>query len=237
MNKKAVKPSKAAWVSEVRNIIDKHREEKKPYSVSVCDTDIKVFPQVFSPKYFPETQWFAKEVLKFTGNKKFLEIGCGAGALVLLAAINGATVSATDINKEAVTNTIANLEIYGMKGDIYLGSLFEPIKEDTKFDIIFWNHPFYRSDTKETDLLIQSCEDYDYNNLRNYISSAKSYLRKDGKVLLGSGDFADIDEIERITSLNNAYLKELAREEFIFNDGPEKFLEEYIIYEIEYSID
>ena len=224
-------PSKPKWVQEVRAVLEKHKLDKEPYTVKVCGVDVLVFPGVFSPKYFPDTHWFAEQVLNYTANKSFLEIGCGAGALVLLSALNGATVTTTDINEEAVKNTKANLEAHGVTGNVYLGSLFDPISPDNTFDVIFWNHPFHKSETDDTDLLIQSCEDYQYQNLRRYIRDAGKFLKSNGRLLLGSCDLADIQELEEIASEFNYELQALARKTYPLDESGD-VLEEYILYEL-----
>src|SRR5262245_29793863 len=71
--------------------------------------DLEVFPGVFHPKYFGSSTILGRFVsqLPLTG-KSFLEIGCGSGIVALCAARQGATVTAVDINPDAVRCTIAN---------------------------------------------------------------------------------------------------------------------------------
>ena len=160
-----------------------------------------MLPDVFSPIYSSDTAWFAEKIISLTKNKKFLEIGCGTGIISCLASIKGAShIVATDINPQAVKNTLLNAQAYSLNNiSIRMGSVFDPLKEGELFDIIFWNHPFYYEEKdEELDFVTASVCDRKYEALRKFIEEGKSYLAKEGQLLLGSSNVARVNIIKQI---------------------------------------
>ena len=65
--------------------------------------EIRVRPSVFHPKYFGSSIIFARFIQSLhLEHKRFLDMGTGSGIVGLHAARAGATVTAVDINPEAV---------------------------------------------------------------------------------------------------------------------------------------
>ena len=191
------------WENEVRLVFKKIKSHKKPYNIKVNRINFKVFPNVFSPKYFTDSTWFAKTVPKIVKNKKLLDIGTGIGIVALFAARNGAKVVATDINPSAIKNARENFKRYNLEIPVILSDMYKNLNPKEKFDFIFWNHPFNKGkDPKET-ILLRGGFDYNYSGLKKYIQGAHKYLKKDGRLLLGTGNFADLKEIKRLASKYN----------------------------------
>ena len=74
----------------------------------------------FSSWFFFSTRY----ILEFLNNEslggqRFLEVGCGSGIISILAAQKGAEVTAIDINRKAVTNTIENAVRNNVKFRLY----------------------------------------------------------------------------------------------------------------------
>lgn len=159
---------------------------------------LEFFPNVFSPKYFTDSFWFAKEISEIVRGTSFLEIGSGTGVVSLLAAKNEASVFCTDINKQAISNTKRNFEINNLKGNFIEGDLFENIPKNICFDYIFWNHPFFESDMPVNDILLRAGFDHKYEDLERYLKEGHDYLNKNGKLLLGTGNAARLNRIEEI---------------------------------------
>lgn len=65
------------------------------------------------------------------------------------------------------------------------------------FDCIFWNHPFHKGNNFEN-IVERASFDPLYEGLESYIRDGHSFLKRNGKLLLGSGNFADLDEVRRI---------------------------------------
>lgn len=83
---------------------------------------------------------FLEENIELEG-KKFLEIGTGNGEIAVHAAENGAEVTATDINPEALTQVKQKAEDKGLKIEVRESDLFEGV-EDQDYDVIVFNPPY-----------------------------------------------------------------------------------------------
>jgi len=200
---------KNEWVKETRKIFGLIERERKPYDITINGITIVVYPNVFSPKYFTDTKWFATKVAEIVGKKTLLEVGTGCGFIALFAALNGAHVEATDINPDAVANTKENFARYDFLVPVYLGDMFETVPPNNKYDVIFWNHPFNNGDDPGETLLLKAGFDYHYDSLRKYVSQAHLHLATGGRLLLGSGIFADKKEIQAIAKEHGYELKKL----------------------------
>ena len=100
-------------------------------------------PTVYPPR--EDTDLMAKRIIALGPGKgrKFLEIGCGSGALSILAASMGWKVSGCDINPFAVAATIGNLAENKLTGEIREGGIGpDGFPFTTSFDLIIWNLPY-----------------------------------------------------------------------------------------------
>ena len=100
-------------------------------------------PTVYPPR--EDTDLIANRLIQLGPGKgrKFLEIGCGSGALSILASSLGWDVHACDINPFAVAATRGNMEKNLQAGTIKEGGIGPdgfPFEE--KFDLIIWNLPY-----------------------------------------------------------------------------------------------
>lgn len=66
------------------------KETKDKYNVEILGKKFVVFPDVFSPKYFRDPEFFVKE-LPIKNGETFLEIGCGTGIISIFAVLKGAS--------------------------------------------------------------------------------------------------------------------------------------------------
>jgi release factor glutamine methyltransferase len=186
------------YKQKMREINAKMELDDKQYSLEVNGIKIDVFPNVYSPLYFTDSEWFSKTLPEIVKKSKFLEIGSGTGIISLCVALNGADVTMTDINPEAVENSKHNFEKYHLSPKIYFGDMYELLPTKEKFDFIFWSHPFNKGDNPNESILFKSGFDYGYKGLRKYISEAHLHLNAKGKLLLGTGKYASLNEIEII---------------------------------------
>lgn len=104
---------------------------------------------VYSPHETSSTRFImdrfpALELCRAGG--KFLEIGCGAGGISLLAARHGWDVTATDINPVAVEATLQNAEANGLTVKALQSDLFHALRPDERFDVVLFNQPFWHDD-------------------------------------------------------------------------------------------
>ncbi len=134
MGTRAQKPTKLEYkdyIEGTRQILEQSKLEKEPYKTVVSGREFIVYPNVFSPKYFHDTELFAQN-LPVQNGEEMLEIGSGTGAISISAIYKGAKrIVATDINPDAVKNTQANIALHHMEDTVEIreGNLYEPLKE------------------------------------------------------------------------------------------------------------
>jgi release factor glutamine methyltransferase len=97
----------------------------------------RVPDQVQAPK--AGSRFFCRHVAGRPG-ERVLEIGGGIGLAAVLAAKDGARVTATDILPEAVEAMRANATLNGVALDARLGDCYDPVGGD-RFDLICTNPP------------------------------------------------------------------------------------------------
>ncbi|GEM_PF-33648 len=224
---------KKQWLASIIDIYDRVREKAKngPYDVTFGKLSLTVLPNVYPPTAFTDTLWFAQQVRTIVNKNSLLEIGTGSGAIALYCALHGAKVVATDVNPEAVKNTTLNAERHHLNVSVREGNLFEPLGDDEKFDYIFWAHPFNNWDVPVEDMLLRSGLDYHYEALRGYIAGAKKHLNPHGKLLLGTGDSADLHTIKTVAKENGYSLKLLKEITMPLEEGSDKKITD-LLYEL-----
>lgn len=175
------------YLEGTRAILEQSKSEKEPYKTEVDGREFVVFPNVFSPKYFHDTELFAQN-LPVKSGEVMLEIGPGTGAIAISAAYKGARkVLAIDINADAVRNTQANIELHNMQGRVEVrhGDLYAALREGETFDAIFWNTPFGFVEESDIADLEKAVYDPQYKSTERFIKEAKQYLNKNGRLLIG----------------------------------------------------
>lgn len=190
---------------KVKAYLKKIEEEtKETHFLNVLGKSFAVFPTVFSPKYFKDPEFFARE-LPIKKGKTFLEIGSGSGIISIFALNKGASaVTAIDINPKAVDNTEYNAKLHNVQEKIKVlhGDVFDPLK-DEKFDTVFWNVPFGLVKEKDLNYLEKGVWDTEYNSIIKFIEQAKNYLNESGRVLIGfSSTIGDLDYLYKILEDN-----------------------------------
>jgi release factor glutamine methyltransferase len=202
----------------------------KSYKIKIFGKVVPVLPSVHSPKHFSDLVWFAKKVPRRVGRRSFLEIGTGTGIIALFVALGGATeILTTDINPTAVKNARRTFRLNSLRIPVRCGDVFKPIRPDEKFDVIFWNHPFFSSPTKINDMLLRGAFDHNYEGLRAFFRGAKKHLTFGGEILLGTGKIARINEIKKIAR-ENGYIYTLVEREVISSKNRKGVLMEARLY-------
>ncbi|MES2223803.1 MAG: methyltransferase [Patescibacteria group bacterium] len=191
------------YLEGTQMLLDQSQEESGPYTTEVLGRSFVVLPNVFSPKYFNDTEIFAKH-LPVRPGEEMLEIGPGTGAISINAILNGSSkVVAVDINPSAVENTRLNIQRFGLidKIDARQGDLYAPIRQDEKFDTIFWNTPFGYIDEENISSIQRSVFDPKYRSTRKFIEEAHLHLKPNGRLLIGfSSTLGKLDTLQEIVS-------------------------------------
>jgi SAM-dependent methyltransferase len=199
------------WYDEIFKIYDKMRAPIGPYELPVGDRVFTILPNVYAPNFFTDSFWFAEQCQSIIGTKSLLEVGTGTGLIGITCALRGAQVVATDVNPDAVRNATLNAARNGALVSIRLGDVYQPIAAGERFDFIFWAHPFNNSNEPGSDMLFRSGFDYQYRALRKYIAFARRHLSSSGRLLLGTGDSADLGTIHEIAH-DHDYCIDVVRE-------------------------
>lgn len=171
------------------------------------DLSLKVFKDVFHPGLFRSTKVFAEWMNQQSfQNKMVLEIGSGSGLISLVAAKNGAIVTATDINTKATENTKLNAFANRLNITVIQSDLFAAVPLQL-FDMILVNPPYYPQQPQN-----------DYEKAW-YCGIGFDYFKKFFKQLKDRGlgnncymilsDTCDLESIRQIAGSNKLELKEV----------------------------
>jgi release factor glutamine methyltransferase len=191
---------RAAWDKEIEDIYEDmiQKTANAPHPVQGLTVQIEAEKEVYAPGFFTDSMWFAKEIVSLAPGKTLLEIGTGTGLIAIEAAKAGVqSCVATDINPHAVANAKRNVDRTGVQLQVEVreGDVFDALKEDERFDLVFWAHPFNWTREKIKSPLRLSGKDYRYRSLEAYLSGARQHVEKGGRILLGTGDSADVTRV------------------------------------------
>lgn len=182
-----------------RKVLAQSQEEKFPYTIKELGLDIEVHEGVFSPKHFSGWRVFTPNI-PFSIGDNILEIGCGHGAVSVYLAKHGAIVKSVDINSKAIENTKANAKRNNVTLDVRLSDVYSAIKLQETFDIICWNMPFIpeSNEYQYESMLERGLFDPGYRLTDRLLKETPKYLKPKGKLLIGSGDFADLKRFHEL---------------------------------------
>ncbi len=110
-----------------------------------------VLPEVFNPVLLRTGEFLAHTItgLGSLKGQAVLDMGTGSGVGAVFAARQGATVTAVDINPEAVRCARLNslLNQVEERVEVVQGDLFGPVS-GRQFDLVFFNPPYHRGRPK-----------------------------------------------------------------------------------------
>jgi release factor glutamine methyltransferase len=181
---------------------------QRSVKTSVEGFELVVFPTVFHPRYFGSSAIFAHFIssLPLKG-KSFLDLGCGSGIVALCAARLGASVTAVDINPEAVRCTLENALRHDLPVQVYTGDLFSSVG-DAQYDVVACNPPFLLGiPQSQTETAFYG--GFDFDMIRKFAAGVRAHLRPGGSIftILSSDiDIYRIEEIFRAQHLNVSYV-------------------------------
>jgi len=117
--------------------------------------------------------------------KTVLDMGTGSGILAIAAAKKGCSVTAVDINPDAIDAAKENAKKEKVKLTFILSDLFEKVKG--KFDLIVFNPPYVRTEDSEvTDMQSIAWQGGTDGMLviDRFLKQVKGFLKPSGRVLL-----------------------------------------------------
>jgi release factor glutamine methyltransferase len=207
----ATKMEETKYVREglVQATLEKTYAYKDNYTTTLADHEFIVYPDVFNPEVCPSPRVIIDSWLHLIRTIKpdsLLEIGAGAGYLSVLAALNGANrVTATDVTPQAFANIQANIDKYNL-GDrmrALCGNVFEPLDENSRFDIVFWSLPLCHIDKplEELNPLERTLFDPGYGLAETYIKGAHKHLTDKGRLFTVFSN--KLGNFKRMTELAN----------------------------------
>jgi release factor glutamine methyltransferase len=161
---------------------------------------LKVPRSVFHPGLYFSTGFLYRHLngLGLKG-RSFLEIGCGSGALSLLALSKGARVTAVDLNPGAVEVTLKNIRRNlgeRVAADVYRSDVFSEVPV-RKFDVIVVNPPYYFKDPVNMETLAWHCgANGEY--FHKLFSRLHDYAASTSLVLMCLHENCEVEKIGRI---------------------------------------
>jgi release factor glutamine methyltransferase len=157
-----------------------------------------------------------------------MDMGAGSGVVSIFAASKGADCTAVDINPIAVRCIRENAELNKLSGKIIAieSDLFVSLKNDpevtNKFDVIFFNPPYYKGIPKNN-FERAFLGGADLEVIDHFLAEAENYLAYEGKICLIVSSDMDLNDLEKRFISNGLSFR-------IIKKSP-KFLETFYIIE------
>lgn len=156
--------------------------------------NLEIPPGVFHPGFFFSTkfllQYISRQELK---EKTVLELGAGSGLISLYAARQGAFVTATDINPEAIKYLKVNSQINEVEVEIIRSDLFANLPQKP-FNLILINPPYYKKNPSSYAEYAWYCgEKGEY--FQTLFANLKYYIHQQSKVYMVLCDGCDMEMI------------------------------------------
>lgn len=158
------------------------------------DIHLDVFPDVYTPA---EDTFLMLSALEIVKGEKALEMGCGSGYLSLHMAKAGASVTAVDVDPQAVRNTEENVRRNGSNVLVSQSDLFQNV--NGSFDLIVFNPPYLRGEVKGREDLCWAGGRTGLEVTSEFLKGVREHLSLNGRVLLLISSDVDGDLWRRAT--------------------------------------
>ena len=156
--------------------------------------------------------------LDVTPGMKVLEIGCGSGVVSIHCALDGAEVTAVDINPKAVELTRLNADRNKVKlKSVTLSDLFENVTG--RFDRILFNLPYLPVEEGEVPGEIEKAWAGGPDGLGPFprlVEEAPDHLNENGRLVVVVSSLMDQEKLKGV--LEGHSVKVLAAESFFFEE-------------------
>jgi release factor glutamine methyltransferase len=166
------------------------------------DISLEIPPEVFHPGFFFSTQLLLQYISKLPlKDKHFLELGCGSGLISMVAAKQGAVVTASEINRVAIGYLMTNSKLNNVKLEIIESDLFKNVPKK-QFDIIAINPPYYKKDPVTPQDYAWFCgENGEY--FSTLFDTLDDHIHSNTEILMVLFDGCDMDMISDFAAKNN----------------------------------
>ncbi len=187
----------------------KLNEDRDDCRVTIGDINLMVRKNTFSPD--PQMTNSTSQMLKHfpdVKNKTVLDIGTGTGILALFAALNGARhVTAVDVDNDAIENASENIKEHKLEDSITLfeSDLFTNV--EGKFDVILAQWPI-------APCAWEHLEHPVFNLYQNFLNQLEEHLLPNGKCLVTSASFGDVEALKRLLEKSGFSVETFAEEKF-----------------------
>lgn len=152
---------------------------------------------------------------------RVLDMGTGSGVNAILAARQGATVLAVDINPAAVAAAAYNVERSGVadRVDVRSGDLFDGVHG--RFDVVVYDPPFRWF--PPADMLERAFTDTGYESLGRFFTEVGGHLAPVGQVLMFFGTTGDIEHFHHLAAAHALGVEVLDSAEFTKDGAVEMY--------------
>ena len=181
-------------VRRATELIDRHQRSGDQYSVPFRNIQLKMKQGVLCAAYGDGSQVLSNYV-SVSPTDTVLDMGTGSGAMAILAAQQGAYVTAVDISPLAVACAKENVLLNDVENtvEVFQSDLFSML-EGRKFSSIFFNPPFMNG--KPKNLLEVAMYDEGYQKLTQFFKEVKDYLLPGGRLTLVFSEAGDMNYLE-----------------------------------------
>lgn len=186
-----------------------YRKTKGEQRYANYGISLAILPGVFHPGVFLSTNIFIRFLSKQTlQEKRLLELGAGSGLISFYAQKNGAFVTATDINPQAIAGLKRNAETNNLPVTVIETSLLNGLNVN-EFDIVVINPPYYPKQAQNVQEAAFYCgEDFEYFKELFAQLSAQG-LQKSCSVFMILSEDCRISHIQELASVQNIGFKEV----------------------------
>jgi len=154
------------------------------------DLIIEVDPGVYAPA---EDSFLMLSALEVRGGDRVLEMGCGSGFLSLHMAKHGAMVTAVDLDRRAVVNTLRNADRNGLKAQAIRSDLFHEVKGS--YDLLVFNPPYLRGTVDSPDDLCWAGGESGVEVTARFLDEARAHMGTGCRVLILVSSDMDQEEL------------------------------------------
>lgn len=176
-------------------------------------------PEVYEPA---EDTFLFAENLQVERRDHILEIGTGTGLIAIIVSRQCRTVTATDVNPQAIDCAVKNIitnKAYNVK--LKQGDLFEPVQNE-KFDLILFNTPYLPTSEEEmVDDELDAAWDGGEDGRKvidQFLEGLKDHLKPSGRVQLVQSSLSNVEHTLKKLDEMGFDASVTAREKFFFEE-------------------